>query len=259
MRLQILLHPQLRASIPRCAQRDLCSRLVTRFKTTHTRASQKHDQVSLKSKDSGPSSAPSRVAAVRKGQPERLLVYYGGTGRAMFLGVLRVTTILLFGAACLIVAPACHESGYPWYTTPAVIAGGTLPMLFVAYTSAPYVNFIHLALPAFARKTRETAFHYAKDLPPTAILYINTMRFNTIPRQTSVRIGDLIPDHDPIRPVAFRNLCPAPRPWWAGRSPTQFFAAEKSQPGRQSSVFYPELWPHIHRRIMSNTRPSSKV
>lgn len=41
------------------------------------------------------------------GPPERILVYYGGTGRAMYLGMLRVTTIFLFGAACFIVAPTC--------------------------------------------------------------------------------------------------------------------------------------------------------
>lgn len=131
----------------------------------------------------------------------------------------------------------------------AVIAGGAIPMIFVAYTAAPYVNFVHLALPAFARKSRENAIHYAKDLPPTAVLYLNTMRFNTIPRQTAVRLGDLVADKDATRPVTFRNLRPAQRPWWMGKVQTQFFAAEHSQPGRQSTAFYPELWPEIYRRI----------
>ena len=36
----------------------------------------------------------------------------------MFLGILRVTTILLFGAACLIVAPSCYTVDNPWYITP---------------------------------------------------------------------------------------------------------------------------------------------
>lgn len=132
-----------------------------------------------------------------------------------------------------------------------MIAGGAMPMLFVAYTSAPYVSFIHLALPAFARKSRETAIQYAKDLPPTTMLILTTMRFNAIPRQTVVRLGNLMPDKSPFRPVTFRNVNPAPRSWWMGRPTTQFFAADHSQPGRQSNAFYPELWPDIHKKIQS--------
>lgn len=52
------------------------------------------------------------------GPPERILVYYGGTGRAMYLGMLRVTTIFLFGAACFIVAPACWADESQQWMTP---------------------------------------------------------------------------------------------------------------------------------------------
>ncbi|KAF3030720.1 hypothetical protein E8E15_010736 [Penicillium rubens] len=138
---------------------------------------------------------------------------------------------------------------YPWYSTPAVIAAGALPMLFVSYTAAPYVNFIHLALPAFARKSREAAVQYAKDLPPTAVLYLTSMRFNTIPRQTAVRLGDLVPIKDALRPVTFQNLNPSPQRWWQGRAPTQFYTGTHSKPGRQTSAFFPELWNVIYHQI----------
>lgn len=36
----------------------------------------------------------------------------------MFLGILRVTTILLFGGACLIIAPSCYNAENAWYITP---------------------------------------------------------------------------------------------------------------------------------------------
>ncbi|KAJ5579891.1 uncharacterized protein N7459_005876 [Penicillium hispanicum] len=261
----ILLHPQLRAALPRSVQRDLRSRLWVRFKSQLPRPSQRHEPISADPKELSQTaarpSAPTTAAAktsIRRGTtgpPERILVYYGGTGRAMFLGMLRVTTILLFGAACLIVAPSCYTDEGAWYITPLVIAGGALPMLFVAYTSAPYVNFVHLAIPPFARRTRETAIHYAKDLPPTAVLYLNTMRFNTIPRQTAVRVGDLVADKATKRPVSFRNINPAQRPWWMGKAPTQFYTADHSQAGRQSAAFYPELWPEIYRRIQTNATP----
>ncbi|KAJ5045756.1 hypothetical protein NUH16_002576 [Penicillium rubens] len=134
-------------------------------------------------------------------------------------------------------------------STPAVIAAGALPMLFVSYTAAPYVNFIHLALPAFARKSREAAVQYAKDLPPTAVLYLTSMRFNTIPRQTAVRLGDLVPIKDALRPVTFQNLNPSPQRWWQGRAPTQFYTGTHSKPGRQTSAFFPELWNVIYHQI----------
>ncbi|KAF7715750.1 Uncharacterized protein PECH_006195 [Penicillium ucsense] len=265
--MQILIHPRLRTTLPRALRRDLQARVWARHKSQAPRPSRRHEAVAPAPKDltaatTSRTSSPAGAAAaaklsVRRGPPERILVYYGGTGRSMFLGILRVTTILLFGGACLIVAPSCYDDENAWYITPLVVAGGALPMLFVAYTSAPYVSFIHLALPAFARKSRETALHFAKDLPPTTSLILTTTRFNAIPRQTVVRLGDLIPDKSALRPVTFRTLNPAPRPWWMGKPVTQFFAADKSQPGRQSTAFYPELWPGIYKQIQSQaSRPS---
>jgi hypothetical protein len=37
--------------------------------------------------------------------PERLLIYHAGTGRSVFLGCLRVTTIFVFAFFSLVVAP----------------------------------------------------------------------------------------------------------------------------------------------------------
>jgi hypothetical protein len=53
------------------------------------------------------------------GPPERILVYHGGTGRTIFLGMLRITTIFVFGASCLVVAPAFGASEFPVYIAPA--------------------------------------------------------------------------------------------------------------------------------------------
>ena len=53
------------------------------------------------------------------GPPERILIYHGGTGPTLFLGMLRLTTIFLFGVSCLVVAPAFAAADYPWYLAPA--------------------------------------------------------------------------------------------------------------------------------------------
>ncbi|KAK5788727.1 hypothetical protein VI817_009685 [Penicillium citrinum] len=244
--------------LPRSSQRDLRSRIWLRFKTQAPRPSQRNAPKVTGPKITTPeppttitSSAESLKTTIRKGPPERILVYYGGTGRAMYLGMLRVTTIFLFGAACFIVAPACWADESQQWMTPL---GGAIPMVSFAYVASSYVNFVHLALPAFARKSREMAVHYAKDLPPTATLYMNTMRWNTIPRQTTVRLGDLVADKHPIRPVTFRNTKPVSLPWYRTKPPAQFFTAEQSQPGRQTTAFYPELWPAIYKRIQGQTQ-----
>ncbi|KAL4946711.1 hypothetical protein BDV06DRAFT_54804 [Aspergillus oleicola] len=255
----VLFHPQLRFALPRLVRRELCSNLrIVRPKTTRSAPQpSKNESPSLKPKYTGsnpmrtppPSAVGHAKNALRKGPPERILIYHGGTGRTLFLGVLRITTIFVFGASCLVVAPAFMSDEFPSYLGPAIVLGGALPMLFVAYTSAPYVNFVHLALPISVRRSREQAVQYAKQLPQTATLYFNTMKFNTIPRQTEVRLADLVPDKSPIRPVTFRNKNPLPRPWWRGKSLQQFFTAEKSKPGKQSGTFYPELWENVYKQI----------
>ncbi|KAL4922502.1 hypothetical protein BDW62DRAFT_172652 [Aspergillus aurantiobrunneus] len=261
MRLPVLFHPQLRSALPRPVRRELCSNLgFVRSKTTRS-ASQppKNESSSFKQKYGGniaprvslPSTTGHAKTTPRKGPPEKILIYHGGTGRTIFLGMLRITTIFLFGVSCLVVAPAFMSSDFPSYLGPAIVIGGALPMLFVAYTSAPYVNFVHLALPISVRRSQEQAITYAKKLPSTATLYINTMKFNTIPRQTEVRLADLVPDKSPIRPVSFRNKNPASLPWWRGKSLQQFYTTEKSKPGKQSTTFYPGLWEHVYQQIQN--------
>lgn len=51
--------------------------------------------------------------------PERLLVYYGGTGRSMILGVLRATSMFIFAATGVVVAPDLVSRGYSWLAASA--------------------------------------------------------------------------------------------------------------------------------------------
>jgi hypothetical protein len=128
-------------------------------------------------------------------------------------------------------------------------------MLFVAYTAAPFVNYIHLALPVFARGSRQKIMAYAKDLPPNATLYINTMKFTTIPRRTEAQLCDLIPGKAVARPVGFINTNPRPLPWWQGLNITKFYTAEKSKSVRATTTFFPEVWEHVYNQIKRH--PSS--
>ncbi|KAH8693858.1 hypothetical protein BGW36DRAFT_361690 [Talaromyces proteolyticus] len=183
--------------------------------------------------------------------PEKLLIYHGGTGRGVFLGMLRGATIFVCGVSTLIIAPAFFADEFPAYLAPLIVIGGALPLAFVAYTTAPFVNHIYLHLPAFARKSRETALDYARNLPSTAMVSIRTMKITLIPRVTEVHVSNLVPDKALLRPVSFRNRDPVSVPWWRGGTLKQFYAMEKSRDTRSTSKFYPELWEHVHKQIYS--------
>lgn len=130
-------------------------------------------------------------------------------------------------------------------------------MIFVSYTAATYVNFVHLELPIWARGSIAEAMQYAKDLPASARLFINTTGPNLIPRQTEVQFGKLVPDSAMLRPVTFRNKDPVPLAWWQGNTLQQFYTAEKMKTGNPSRTFQPGLWEHVYRQIQ-NKKPSGR-
>jgi hypothetical protein len=84
------------------------------------------------------------------------------------------------------------------------------------------------------------------------------MKFTTIPRRTEVRLADLVPDKDLLRPVTFRNQNPVPLPWWQGRTLTQFYASERTRALRGTSKFYPEVWEHVYKQIQENVLVKKK-
>ena len=66
--------------------------------------------------------------------PERLLIYNAGTGRTVFIGCLKITTIFVFGFFCLVVAPAHYYAP----DEPAWIAGvGVYPLFNLPSISFP--------------------------------------------------------------------------------------------------------------------------
>lgn len=125
-------------------------------------------------------------------------------------------------------------------------------MFFVSYTAAPFVNHISLALPAFAQQSREHMLSYLKNIPRTATLNIETMKFNFYPRRTQVAISDLFPAKALTRPVSFININPQPRPWWKGQDGVYFFAPEKNRPAKSTPKFFPEAWEQVFAQVKQN-------
>ncbi|KAK2792350.1 hypothetical protein FQN51_001690 [Onygenales sp. PD_10] len=187
-------------------------------------------------------------------KPQQVIIYHAGTGRIAFIGTMRITTILIFAVSCAVVAPAFYFSeDTPWFTAPAIVVGGSIPMLFVLFTSAPFVNHVYLAIPTIAQQTRQRTQAYLKNVPRNATLNIETMKLNFYPRRTEVSLEDLIPARSKVRPVSFMHTKPQPQPWWKGKSPIYFYAPEKSKHGARATLrYFPEVWEGVFAKIKAN-------
>ncbi|KAM5472863.1 hypothetical protein MauCBS54593_002576 [Microsporum audouinii] len=188
-------------------------------------------------------------------KPKQIVIYHAGTGKIAFIGLMRVTTILVFVVSCAVVAPAFYAAEFPWYIAPAIVVGGAIPMLFVSFTAAPFVNQVYLSLPTFTQQSREHLRAYLNKLPRNATLNVETMKFNFYPKRTLVSISDLVPRSSMLRPVSFMNINPQPRPWWKGKDQVLFFAPEKNRPAKSTSNFLPEIWEQVFTQIKNNRIP----
>ncbi|KAN0092433.1 hypothetical protein V8E51_018280 [Hyaloscypha variabilis] len=196
-------------------------------------------------------STPSKIPAKKTPYPERLLVYHAGTGRTVFLGCLKVTTIFIFSFFTLVVAPAHFfaEAEPPWVAI-GVLLSGIIPMVFVAYITGPFVTYIHLRLPAYARHSREMLMRYTKSLPNDAGLDITTMNFIGKPRVARVKISDLYPVKQRFGMANYArdtDLINSKLPWYFPKAVRQFGVHSST-----SKIMGGEVWNNIASRISRN-------
>ena len=65
-------------------------------------------------------------------------------------------------------------------------------MIFVGYTTLPYVIYIHMRLPLYARRSQDILARFSRTLPPDTELDVTTMHFSGRPRVNRVRVGELV-------------------------------------------------------------------
>ncbi|KHN94513.1 uncharacterized protein MAM_07568 [Metarhizium album ARSEF 1941] len=124
--------------------------------------------------------------------PERLLIYHAGTGRITFLAMLKLTALLMGAFFTLLVVPSYVRAEKPLQDTAAAAACGVVPMLFVAYSTAPFVTHMHVHLPAAARASPAVLKRFVAAMPPGTRLTLTTMSsFTAKPRCSAVRVGEL--------------------------------------------------------------------
>ncbi|MCJ1230090.1 hypothetical protein MMC12_006761 [Toensbergia leucococca] len=175
--------------------------------------------------------------------PETLLIYHSGTGRAVFIGCFKLTTIFLFTWSCFLLAPPFfNASEEPNWVAVAAIVGGAFPMVFAAYITAPFVNHVYIKIPFYARRSREHLMKWVQNIPPTTEIGLTTINFYGRPRATRMFVSDLRRTKARLGVANLvRILTPAQaaarRPWWMGKQPNLFYVATERVKSRQTSVW----------------------
>ena len=123
-----------------------------------------------------------------------------------------------------------------------------MPLVFVAYTTSPFVAFIHVRIPPFARQSEEMLRRFVKTIPPQTELEITTLSFIAKPRATTVMLSDLYPVNGRMgivnlaRDTAAEN---ARRKWYMFRAVGNFAA----YPGSNTARRTPWVWESIVNTI----------
>lgn len=135
-------------------------------------------------------------------------------------------------------------------------------MMYVTYTSMPFVSNVRIKLPRIARRSKDQLMQWVRKVPSNAEIDVTTMRFSGRPRVSRMFISDL---RETKARWGIANLArtsnptaSASRSWWMGKDPHIFYVADdgtKSQKPPISSAVYLRqfMWKHIMDQIRMQT------
>lgn len=120
-------------------------------------------------------------------------------------------------------------------------------------TTAPFVTYVHLALPLWARASQSRLFRYASKLPSTAVLDITSLRW-IWPRVTRLRASELYIHKNQVGAMTIRRNVPQAvkdaRQWWQWQPLKQFYVAGKTGNTTEKGV-----WEEVVACIAKNRGP----
>ncbi|KAL8758095.1 MAG: hypothetical protein Q9199_001728 [Rusavskia elegans] len=182
--------------------------------------------------------------------PERTLLYHAGTGRTVFIGSLKLTTFFLFAYSAFLVAPAqFFHPELPIWVPLAVIIGGAIPMLVVAYATAPFVTYIHLRIPFYARRSKEDLMRFVEKVPRTTEIDLTTIGQFGWPHVYRMPLAELRKARYTLSAANVKRLLPPSsvnpnRSWWKRGLPTKFHVSVKPV-GRRGPTPWQKVWDQL--------------
>ncbi|KAI1774569.1 hypothetical protein F4818DRAFT_418278 [Hypoxylon cercidicola] len=207
--------------------------------------------LSLRFKSTTPKPSPqaaSQPPPPKYAYPERLCVYHAGTSRITFLACLKISTLFIFVFFGFVVTPSYFDKEGLSPTVVRTTLSAIVPLVFVAYTTSPFVSFVHMRIPPFARQSEEMLRRFVRTIPPETELDVTSMSFIAKPRASRVKLSDL---YHASRRLGIVNLARdtaaenATRKWYMFRAVGNFSA----QPSSNTVKRAPWVWESIVNTI----------
>ena len=115
-------------------------------------------------------------------------------------------------------------------------------MLYVMYFTAPFVIYVHVRLPIFARRSKEQLLRWAESMPLTTEIDLTTMRLYGRTRVSRVPLGELRKTKSNLGIANLvRVLKPfeaqVKRPWWMSKPQTEFYVGNDRGKSREASIW----------------------
>jgi len=195
----------------------------------------------------------------------------------VYIGCMKLTMILVFAWNCGVEAPrwylAPKEPNWkaaaglslsqfhckPWTSAESseAVATGALPMLIVIYTTAPFVAYVHVRVPSFARRSKEALLRWASRIPGDTELDLTTMRAYGKLRVSRLLIKDLRHTSSWTSLANLSRVLPASldvstkRQWWMLKPMRRFYVGSERRTVREISV-----WQEVLKKIPKESQNS---
>ena len=131
-------------------------------------------------------------------------------------------------------------------------------MLIVAYSTAPYVAYVHLKIPHFARRSKSALLRWASNIPKDTELDMTTMRAYGKLQVSRLQVKDLrqtrswVSVANLVRPSPDTPEMAARRRWWMLKPVRSFYVGFDRPEGRNISI-----WQEVLKRVPHNGASST--
>jgi len=135
-----------------------------------------------------------------------------------------------------------------------VAAAGAVPLMYMTYYSFPFVAYVHIRLPVFARRSREQLLKWSQNIAPNTEVEMTTIKSYGSLRSSRMQISELQPTK-----VLFgiQNLLREPRfpssqkkPWWAPKEQRLFFVGNERRKTVETAIW---------QKVLSEIQNSEKL
>ena len=114
--------------------------------------------------------------------------------------------------------------------------------MFVGFITRPFVSFVHIKLPVFARRSKESLFRWAQSIPPETQVYMTTTRFYGGPRVSRMAVEDLRQTRAWLSVANLTRTPPsrtevARKSWRAPEPLLRFYVGAENKKATESSVW----------------------